>query len=121
MAVSHLAVTMHQTRLAMPRPVPPGLEALRRYGRAARLHPEQTDVLVAVLQAFARVMGKRLVFFEPGAQEVSFDESWLLNLFDAVRTGDTDRYQFALLSRMGKADAADLHFRVCKAAWTLEV
>jgi hypothetical protein len=42
-------------------------------------------------------------------------------MFEAVWTGDKDRYCFALLSRMSKADAADLHFATCKAAWTLGV
>lgn len=67
------------------------------------------------------MLGKRLAFFKRGARDVSFDEAWLLNMFEAVWTGDKDRYCFALLSQMSKADAADLHFATCKAAWTLGV
>ncbi len=69
----------------------------------------------------SRVIGKRLVLFEPGAADMSFDEKWLLNLIASVQAGDKDRYCFALLSRMSKADAADVHFSVCKASWTLDV
>lgn len=102
------------------RPLCDRLVALRRYGRAARLSKAQADSMEALLQTLERVLGKRLVFFEDGAAQTSFDENWLLNLFDAVKTGDADRYCFALRSRMGRMDAAELHFSVCKAALTLD-
>lgn len=76
--------------------------------------------MAALIQKLEKTLGKRVVFFEATAQDTSFDEDWLFNLLDAVKQGDSDRYCFALRSRMGKMDAADVHFLVCKAALTLD-
>ncbi|WP_227271478.1 hypothetical protein [Roseobacter weihaiensis] len=120
MNLHSLAFTDTAPQPTPDRPASCGITALRKSGHVARLHGSSNDPLVSVLLSLSSVLHKRLVFFEDTAPEVSFDEAWLLNLFDAVRAGDKDRYCFALLSRMSKADAAEIHFAVCKAAWTLD-
>lgn len=103
-------------------PPPKALATLRDSGRRARLYGVGSqDPMVALLARFPDALGRRLVFFEPSSSELSFDEAWLLNLFDAVRQNDHDRYCFAMRSRMSKAQAAELHFSVMKAVATLEI
>lgn len=115
----------------VPRPLPPGprvgtpllgvLEHLRCTGRRLRLHAGcDTSPLGIMLERMPSMLGRKMVFHEPGAAELSFDESWVLNLLDAVRSGDEDRYRFALLSRMRRDRASALHFLVCQAAHTLD-
>jgi hypothetical protein len=103
------------------RQAPVGLEEVRRAAKTARLSSNASDALVALIQALPAVLGKRLVVYEAGARDTSFDEAWLLNAFEAIRQGDTDRYCFAMLSRMKRVEATELHFLMCKAAWTLDV
>jgi hypothetical protein len=103
-------------------PPPKALADLRARGRKARLFGaisgEPMHDLLAKLPA---ALGRRLVFFEDSSTELSFDEAWLLNLFDAVHRADHDRYCFAMRSRMSRANASALHFLVCKAARALDV
>ncbi len=121
MPVTQLSTTALARASVHQTPPPVGLSALRCYAQAARLFGRDTDPVAVLLRALPDRLGKRLVFFEPGASDVSFDERWVLNLLDALRQRDTDRYQFAMLSRLTKADAAELHFIACKAARTLDV
>lgn len=98
------------------------LEQLRSTARRLRLHATcDTSALGVLLDRLPSMLGCRMVFHEPGAQDVSFDEAWVLNLLDAVRMGDEDRYRFALLSRMRRDRASALHFLVCQAAHTLDM
>ncbi len=98
-------------------PVPQPNAALRKAGRRARLARGSTDdPMTALIDALPTAIGRRLRFYEPGAVERSFDEAWLDNIFDAIRQGDTDRYRFALLSRMSREKASAMHFLFCKAA-----
>ena len=99
---------------------PAGIEDVRRAAGVARLCSNASDALVSALQVLPDVLGKRMVIYEPRARDLSFDEAWLLNTFDAIRQGDTDRYSFAMLSRMDRVKATELHFLMCKAAWTLD-
>ncbi|MEE4188149.1 MAG: hypothetical protein V2I76_06845 [Roseobacter sp.] len=121
MSVTQLsAASLAVSQIRQP-PPPAGLSTLRRYARAGRLFGRDMDPLATLLRVLQERLGKRLVFFEPGASDVSFDERWVLNLLDALRARDTDRYQFAMLSRLTKADAAEVHFVACKAARILDV
>lgn len=121
MPITQLSTMPSAPLPARETPPPAGLQTLRRHARTARLFGREQHAVATLLQILPDRLGKRLVFFEPGASDVSFDERWLLNLFDAHRQRDTDRYQFAMLSRLSKADAAEVHFAVCKAAHTLDV
>ena len=90
---------------------------LRQVGRRARLaRGHADDPMTALIDALPTAIGRRLRFYEPGAAERSFDEAWLDNIFDAIRHGDTERYRFALLSRMSREKASAMHFLFCKAA-----
>lgn len=98
------------------------LARVRRAGRAARLGTFVPDsALDQLLQALPVAIGRRLTFFETGAIEMSFDEGWLLGVIEAIRAGDSDRYRFALLSRMRREPAARLHFLLCNVAHSLDV
>jgi len=66
-------------------------------------------------------LGRTPTFFQPSSPEISFDEAWLLNLFDAVKKKDHDRYCFAMRSRMSRSDASGLHFFAMKAAQALDL
>ena len=108
--------------VAMSPPPPAVLASLRQKGRDARLHGAGSkDPVTSLLARFPEALGRRLVFFEPTSGELSFDEAWLLNMFDAVQNRDQDRYCFALRSRMSKANAAEMHFFVMKAIRALDV
>ena len=97
------------------------LGQVRCVGRRLRLHgARDPSPLGVLLQRLPAMLGRRLVFHEHGARDVSFDEAWLLNLLDAVRSADEDRYRFALLSRMPRDRASALHFLVCQTAHTLD-
>ena len=94
---------------------------LRSAGRRARLaRGAGDDPMTELIDALPVAIGRRLRFYEPGAIERSFDECWLDNIFDAIRQGDTDRYRFALLSRMSRETASAMHFLFCKAARHLD-
>ena len=116
------------TALALPNTPSPApnvdrdlLVRVRRAGRAARLGAFVPDsALDLLLQDLPKAIGRRLRFFEPGAAELSFDEAWLLGVIEAIRAGDSDRYRFALLSRMRREPAARLHFLFCKVAHSLD-
>ena len=111
------------TPLVTHTPPPPKVLAdLRDMGRKARLFGAIADDPMQILLArLPKALGRRLVFFEATSHEMSFDEAWLLNLFDAVHKLDHDRYCFAMRSRMSRAQASELHFLVCKAARALDV
>lgn len=102
-------------------PPPQAVAHLREWGRKARLHGVgSSEPGVELLARFGQKLDRRLVFFHPSSAELSFDEMWLLNLFDAVRAQDHDRYCFAMRSRLSKIDAAELHFHVIKAVGALD-
>jgi len=100
------------------RPMPAGLRAT---GRRLRLSGRTAgDPMGELLAALPAALGRRMRFYEPTAAEQSFDEAWLANALDAVRKGDEPRYRFAMLSRMSKARASELHFLMCRAANRLD-
>jgi len=120
-----LAFPKHEvevTRAPHPWPWQGVLARIRSAGLKARLHPASAaeDALDRLVSDLPAALGRRLTFHEPGATEVSFDEAWLCNALDAVRQGDTDRYAFALRSRLTAERAARLHVWFCRAAQNLE-
>ena len=122
MHVCNAALKDSAPLIAQTPPASGSVKVLRDKGRQARLYGAvSNDPLVALLARFPDALGRRLVFFEPTSSELSFDEVWLLNLFDAVRNHDQDRYCFAMRSRMSKANAAEMHFFVMKAIGALDV
>lgn len=118
---------LHDTDPRHIPPVSPGwsdlVPALRRAGHRSRLHRPANldeDPVAVLLDALPAALGRRLVFHEPGAPDISFDEAWLANALDAVRQSDQDRYAFALRSRLRPEPAARLHVLVCRAAHSLD-
>jgi len=103
-------------------PPPEAVAELREYGRKARLFGVATDdPVIGFLARLPDALGRKPVFFHPTSPEISFDEAWLLNLFDAVKCNDHDRYCFAMRSRMSRSDSAELHFFAMKAANALDI
>ena len=113
----------HSAPLVTQSPPPPQVvERLREFGRKARLFGAATDdPVIGFLARLPSALGRKPVFFQPSSTEISFDEAWLLNLFDAVKKQDHDRYCFAMRSRMSRADSAELHFFAVKAANALDI
>ncbi|MEQ8587349.1 MAG: hypothetical protein RLO01_20530 [Thalassobaculaceae bacterium] len=72
---------------------PPGtaatLDGLIHFMRSDALHPPR--------------------FYEQCADELSFDEAWLVGLYRAFRRNDHESLVFLLVSRLGRAHAAPLH------------
>ncbi len=115
------ALPLPQPHPTRRRADPALLGRLRRAGRAARLGVAVMDgALDQLLHALPGAIGRRLTFHETGAAELSFDEAWLIGVIEAIRTGDADRYRFALLSRMRREPASRLHFLFCKVAHSLD-
>ncbi|WP_425074477.1 hypothetical protein [Sagittula sp. S175] len=94
----------------------PRLELLRYVLR----EPESETPLGALHTTLERIFDRALDLNDPGSEERSFDERWLLAIFDALRTVDLRWYQFLLRSRMGAGDAARVHFALTQAQVWLE-
>lgn len=89
----------------------PRLEILRyELAFADAGHP-----LTALRQRLEASVGRATEIALPGTAERSFDERWLLAVFEALSTTDLRWYQFLLRSRMGAGDAARMHFAFTRA------
>lgn len=68
----------------------------------ALLHPEAQaeDYATALARLLPEVLIRRPVFWRTGTESLSFDESWLLALARALRTGDADSAAFLLARRV---------------------
>ncbi|MEL6286496.1 MAG: hypothetical protein AAFQ18_09810 [Pseudomonadota bacterium] len=71
------------------------LDVVRCHG--CPLHDETLSLLLRLLP---HALKRRVVFHRPGATETTFDEDWLLRLFEAIRLNDADTISFALGSRV---------------------
>ncbi|MEL6481103.1 MAG: hypothetical protein AAFQ75_06600, partial [Pseudomonadota bacterium] len=71
------------------------LDVVRCHG--CPLHDETLSLLLRLLP---QALKRRVVFHHPGATETTFDEDWLLRLFEAIRRNDVDTISFALGSRV---------------------
>ena len=71
------------------------LDVVRCHG--CPLHDETLSLLLRLLP---QALKRRVVFHRPGATETTFDEDWLLRLFEAIRRNDVDTISFALGSRV---------------------
>ncbi|MCF6445265.1 hypothetical protein [Nereida sp. MMG025] len=98
------------------------LFVIRTLGRQLCLHPVRHDEspLAVFMARLPQAIGRRMVFFRLCDGERSFDETWLLNLFDAIMSADAERYTFAMRSRMSRAQAGALHVLACQAASRLD-
>jgi hypothetical protein len=82
---------------------------------------EEADHPVArVLAVAGQALGRPLDLTLPGDIQRSFDERWLLALFEALRNTDLTRYQFLLRSRLPVGGAARLHFALTQAQVWIE-
>ena len=81
---------------------------------------EEADHPVARVLALAETALKRPLEWSTPDVGRSFDERWLLALFEALRHADLTRYQFLLRSRVAAGDAARLHFALTQAQVWIE-
>lgn len=54
----------------------------------------------ALTRCLAEALGTRPRFYRPGAQELSFDEAWLIQLGQSLERGDFANVEFATKSRV---------------------
>ncbi|WP_425093316.1 hypothetical protein [Tropicimonas sp. S265A] len=66
------------------------------------------------------LLGRPLRSFSAGTLVASFDEAWLLSLFDAAARDDAMSYGFLLRTRLKRSDASEVHFLVCRAQSALD-
>lgn len=71
--------------------------------------------LDAVCIRLAILLGRPLRALASGTDEVSFDEAWLLSIFEAMERDDQGSYAFLLQTRLKRLDASDVHFLLCRA------
>ncbi|MEM9761202.1 MAG: hypothetical protein AAF968_01600 [Pseudomonadota bacterium] len=71
------------------------LDVLPRHGG-----PLHDETLLLLLRLLPEALKRRVVFHRPGATETTFDEDWLLRLFEAISVNDDDTISFALGSRV---------------------
>ncbi|MEM9394494.1 MAG: hypothetical protein AAGA38_11585 [Pseudomonadota bacterium] len=71
--------------------------------------------LDAVCIRLSILLGRPLCAFAAGTNEVSFDEAWLLSIFEAMERDDQGSYAFLLRTRLKRLDASDVHFLLCRA------
>ncbi len=48
-----------------------------------------------------QALGQTPTFLRPGAQELSFDEAWLIAALTAKQAGDADSFAFLMQRRIG--------------------
>lgn len=77
--------------------------------------------LDAVCIRLAVLMGRPLRSFSHGTSQVSFDEAWLLSIFEAMDREDSSSYGFLLRTRLKRLDASDVHFLLCRARSALDL
>lgn len=86
----------------------------------ALLHASRTVSSAAYADALARCLadaiGKRVTFHTPGTAELSFDESWLLQLGKAIKREDEASTAFLLASRVSREHSRLVRFLVGRIA-----
>ncbi|MFW2586685.1 hypothetical protein [Sagittula sp. SSi028] len=84
------------------------------------MYAEAEHPLQGLRETLGAALGKAVEIRLPAEPERSFDERWLLALFDAASKADLSGYQFLLRSRMQAQDAAQVHFALTQAQVWLE-
>lgn len=74
------------------------------FSACALLSRDRSEAAHAYATAFLRALPQALdrtpVFHIPGADEISFDEAWILQLLQAIRAGQNDSIAFLIASRI---------------------
>lgn len=65
---------------------------------------QTTRRLDVLLQVLDEALGKRPVFYCPGAADLSFDERWLIGAIDARMRDDDDSFAFLMHARVAKPE-----------------
>ncbi|MEM8554150.1 MAG: hypothetical protein AAGF71_04910 [Pseudomonadota bacterium] len=93
------------------------LKNIRRLAGRARVEPQldmhraclqigakpcDTDgvCVQSLLRTLSQAIGRRAIFHATDAQQISFDEAWLLRLWERMAADDTDSVGFLLSSRV---------------------
>lgn len=71
------------------------------------------DILVRCL---SQAMAQAPTFYRPGAERLSFDEAWLVQLVASVQRADLDSFEFLLRSRVIARSRRQLAFLLYRVA-----
>lgn len=66
----------------------------------------------ALFRCLREAIDHKPVFFQPGTDEMSFDEAWLLRAVMAAHAGDTDSLSFLIRSRVAKIHQRNISFLI---------
>lgn len=98
--------------------------ACRSLGRAslfeacAMLSSNRATARTAYLETLVRCLpqatGRALRLHRPGASELTFDEAWLMQLFDSLSRQDRSSFEFLLRSRVDRFARRNLVFLLCR-------
>ena len=66
----------------------------------------------ALFKCFSQTVKNQPVFYQPGTEELSFDEAWLIRLIMASRQGDGDSVAFLIRSRVPKIYQRQIAFLI---------
>ncbi|GAA4216856.1 hypothetical protein GGQ68_002977 [Sagittula marina] len=110
-AAAHWTAEFPQLRAPDPR-----LEILRY----ELMYAEEGHSLTRLRTQLEKALNRPIEIALPGDESRSFDERWMMAVFDALKTLDLRWYQFLLRSRMEAGDAARVHFALTQAQVWLE-
>ena len=68
----------------------------------------------ALVRCLNEALSKRAILFRPGTEELSFDETWLLQFAAALRRDDEDSVRFLLHSRVAPEHRRNMRFLVSR-------
>lgn len=66
----------------------------------------------ALFKCLSEAISTKPVFFQPGTEELSFDEAWLICALIASRSGDGDSRAFLIRSRVPKMYQRQISFLI---------
>lgn len=76
----------------------------------------RTAYLETLIRCLPQATGRTPRFHRPGAGELTFDEAWLMRLFDSLSREDGASFDFLLRSRVDRFARRNLVFLLCRIA-----
>lgn len=70
------------------------------------------EFMNVLILSLSQNLGVAPVFFRPETKEISFDEAWLIRLFQSSANGDDDSFSFLIRSRTPKTAHRNLGFLI---------
>lgn len=70
--------------------------------------------LETFVKCLSDAVSKRIIWFQPGSEEVSFDEAWVLRCVGSIQNNDRNSLDFLLRSRVAPADRRYIGFLMAR-------